>query len=163
MSGLVPHDVTQCEWELGASYWFQITVNSKNAVFWDVTSCGSCKNKSLGGMYSLHHRGDKNRRAKKNVSSNYQLKHAICLLLLTFLARLLFSPWWWRRYTPPKWRSYKSLKTSHPRWHSSWYLQRLCARIQHFHMWLCLQRKCNVIKYLRGRTFCHKHHVFRSL
>jgi hypothetical protein len=27
-----------------------------------------------------------------------------CYLLLTFLTRLLFSSWWWRRYVPPKHR-----------------------------------------------------------
>jgi hypothetical protein len=26
----------------------------KNAVFWDVTPCGSCKNRRLGGTYRLH-------------------------------------------------------------------------------------------------------------
>jgi hypothetical protein len=33
----------------------------KNAVFWDVTPCGSCKNRSIGGKQHLHHQGDKNR------------------------------------------------------------------------------------------------------
>jgi hypothetical protein len=31
----------------------------KNAVFWDVTPCGSCKNKRFGGTYRLHHHGEK--------------------------------------------------------------------------------------------------------
>jgi hypothetical protein len=35
----------------------------KNAVFWDVTPCGSCKNRSFLGTYRLHHSGDKNLRA----------------------------------------------------------------------------------------------------
>jgi hypothetical protein len=26
----------------------------KNAVFWDVMHCGSCKNQCFGGMYHLH-------------------------------------------------------------------------------------------------------------
>jgi hypothetical protein len=34
----------------------------KNAVFWDVTPCGSCKNRHFGGIYRLHHQGDKNLR-----------------------------------------------------------------------------------------------------
>jgi hypothetical protein len=34
----------------------------KNAVFWDVTSCGSCKNRRFGGAYRLHLSG-KNQRA----------------------------------------------------------------------------------------------------
>jgi hypothetical protein len=41
----------------------------KNAVFWDVTPCGSCKNRLFRGMYLLHHQGDKNRGNRNNVSS----------------------------------------------------------------------------------------------
>jgi hypothetical protein len=37
----------------------------KNAVFCDVTPCGSCKNRLLG--VCLHHQGDKNRRDRNNV------------------------------------------------------------------------------------------------
>jgi hypothetical protein len=48
----------------------------KNAVFWDVTQCGSCKNLRFGTMYLLHHQGDKNRRARNNISSNNQSKQA---------------------------------------------------------------------------------------
>jgi hypothetical protein len=33
----------------------------KNAVFWDVTPCGSCKNGRFGGTLRLHHQGYKNR------------------------------------------------------------------------------------------------------
>jgi hypothetical protein len=36
------------------------TVTMKNAVFWDVTPCSSCKNPSLGGIYRHHHYGDNN-------------------------------------------------------------------------------------------------------
>jgi hypothetical protein len=32
----------------------------KNAIFWDVKSCGSCKNRRFGGTYRLRHQGDKN-------------------------------------------------------------------------------------------------------
>jgi hypothetical protein len=32
-----------------------------NAVFWNVTPCGSCKNRRFGGTWRLHHQGDKNR------------------------------------------------------------------------------------------------------
>jgi hypothetical protein len=45
-------------------------VTMKNAVFWDVTPCGSFKNRRLGGTYRLHHLGDKNRRGMNNVRSN---------------------------------------------------------------------------------------------
>jgi hypothetical protein len=40
----------------------------KTAVFWDITSCGSCKNPRFGGTYLLHDQGD-NRRARNKVSS----------------------------------------------------------------------------------------------
>jgi hypothetical protein len=30
----------------------------QNAVFWDVTLCGSCNNRRFGGTYHLHHQGD---------------------------------------------------------------------------------------------------------
>jgi hypothetical protein len=32
-------------------------VTMKNAVFWDVTPCGSCKNRGFEGTYRLHHQG----------------------------------------------------------------------------------------------------------
>jgi hypothetical protein len=31
----------------------------KNAVFWDVTPCGSCKNSRFEGTYHPHHQGEK--------------------------------------------------------------------------------------------------------
>jgi hypothetical protein len=48
----------------------------KNAVFWDVTR-GSFKDQCFGGMYRLHRFGEKNQRAGENVSTNYQVKHAV--------------------------------------------------------------------------------------
>jgi hypothetical protein len=41
----------------------------KNAVFWDGTTCDSCKNIRFGGTYGFHRQGGKNQRAKNNVSS----------------------------------------------------------------------------------------------
>jgi hypothetical protein len=38
-----------------------ITLFIKNCVFWDVTSCGSCKNRRFGGTLRLLYQGDKNR------------------------------------------------------------------------------------------------------
>jgi hypothetical protein len=35
-------------------------VTMKNAIFWDVSPRGSCKNQCFGGIYRLHHQGDKN-------------------------------------------------------------------------------------------------------
>jgi hypothetical protein len=39
-------------------------------LFWDVTPCGSCKNRHFGGTLGLHHQGTKNYRARNNFSSN---------------------------------------------------------------------------------------------
>jgi hypothetical protein len=36
----------------------------KNAVFWDVTPCGPCKNRRFGGTHCPHHQSDKNQRAR---------------------------------------------------------------------------------------------------
>jgi hypothetical protein len=61
-----------------------------NAVFWDVTLCGSCKKRRFGGTYCLHHQGDKNRPAR-NVSGNYQLKHVVHIVFLGSVLRLLVT------------------------------------------------------------------------
>jgi hypothetical protein len=45
-------------------------VSMKNGVFWDVTTCGSCMNRSFGGTYHLHDQGNNNRRARNNDISN---------------------------------------------------------------------------------------------
>jgi hypothetical protein len=41
----------------------------KNVVLWDVTPCGSYRNRRFGGMYRSSHPGDKNQRARANVST----------------------------------------------------------------------------------------------
>jgi hypothetical protein len=46
----------------------------KNVIFWDVTPCGSCKNRRFGGTYRLHQQGRMSQRARY-VSSNWKLKH----------------------------------------------------------------------------------------
>jgi hypothetical protein len=51
-------------------------IATKNAAFWDLTSCGSSKNRRLGGPYRLHHQGDKNQQARNKIRSNQQPKHA---------------------------------------------------------------------------------------
>jgi hypothetical protein len=48
----------------------------KNAIFWDTTSYSSYKNRRFGGICRLHHQCAKNRRARNNVSSNWQPKLA---------------------------------------------------------------------------------------
>jgi hypothetical protein len=45
-------------------------VTMKKGVFWDVTSCGSCKNRRFGGTWCLLHQGDKNRWTRNNTSCN---------------------------------------------------------------------------------------------
>jgi hypothetical protein len=37
------------------------TLALKNCVFWDVTPCGSCKNRRFGGTWRLLLQGDNNR------------------------------------------------------------------------------------------------------
>jgi hypothetical protein len=39
----------------------------KNAVFLDVTPCGSCKNRHFAGTYRLHNQSEKNRRPRNNI------------------------------------------------------------------------------------------------
>jgi hypothetical protein len=40
----------------------EVAQTLKNAVFLDVTPCGSCNNRRFEGTYRLHHQGDKNQR-----------------------------------------------------------------------------------------------------
>jgi hypothetical protein len=51
-------------------------VTMKYGVFWNITQCGSCKIRRFGGTQCLHHQGDKNQRARTNVSSNKPPTHA---------------------------------------------------------------------------------------
>jgi hypothetical protein len=46
------------------------SVTMKSAILWDVTPCGSCKNRSFAGTYRLHRQGEKNQRAGNCLSSN---------------------------------------------------------------------------------------------
>jgi hypothetical protein len=57
--------MTNCNWQA-----------LKNGVFWDVTPCGSCKNRRFGGTYRIFHQDDKNRWTRYNASSNYPPTHA---------------------------------------------------------------------------------------
>jgi hypothetical protein len=36
-----------------------MAVTMNNAVLWDVTPPGSCKNRRIGGMYRLDHQGER--------------------------------------------------------------------------------------------------------
>jgi hypothetical protein len=46
----------------------------KNAVFWNVTPCGSCSNRRFEGTYRHHHHGCQNQLVR-NVSNSQQPKH----------------------------------------------------------------------------------------
>jgi hypothetical protein len=105
----------------------------KNVIFWDVTTCDSCKNRCFGGTYRLHHQSDKDRRGR-NVSRNWQPKYAAKRYYR--LSRRFLSSWWWRRHVPPKCRflhephgitSYKTaffivitVKNSNLTWYMTW-------------------------------------------
>jgi hypothetical protein len=43
-------------------------MTTKNAVFWNITACCSCKDRRFGRTYRLHHQEEKNQRAR-NVNS----------------------------------------------------------------------------------------------
>jgi hypothetical protein len=58
---------------------FQNQVKMENAVFWDVTLCGSCKTRRFGGTYGIQHLDEKNSELG-TFTSNSQL-------LTMFLAR----------------------------------------------------------------------------
>jgi hypothetical protein len=36
-----------------------MAVTMKTGIVWDITPCGSCKNRKFGGTLPLHHQGDK--------------------------------------------------------------------------------------------------------
>jgi hypothetical protein len=65
-------------------------MNTKSAVLWDVTPCGSCKNRCFGKTYRLHHQDDKNQRNRNNVSSNYQ-RNTICVFWLLITTNVVPS------------------------------------------------------------------------
>jgi hypothetical protein len=74
----------------------------KNVVFWNVTSCSSCKNWGLERTYRLHHQDDMNRRAKNKIRSNFKVCFGCKSLLTLSLARRFLLSWWCRLYIPPK-------------------------------------------------------------
>jgi hypothetical protein len=66
----------------------------KKVAFWDVTLCGSCKKRRFGGTYRLHPQVHKNRRARNNISSKWQAKHAakreVTVLIVTAVKKLKY-------------------------------------------------------------------------
>jgi hypothetical protein len=72
--------------------WQRVKNIKKNAVFWDITPRGSCNNRTFGWMYLLQLQGDKNRQARKNISSNKQPKHsADIVFLVTLMMEVIHS------------------------------------------------------------------------
>jgi hypothetical protein len=67
---------------MNVSFELFMAMTMKNAIFCDVTRCGSCKNRRFRGTYQLH-QAEKYERTRNNVSSNQ---------LTLFLARLFLSP-----------------------------------------------------------------------
>jgi hypothetical protein len=57
-----------CQVDLHADKNDIMAVTMKNAVFWDVTPCRSCKSRRFREMYSLHHQSEKNE-LTRNVSN----------------------------------------------------------------------------------------------
>jgi hypothetical protein len=68
------------------------SVTIKKAIFWDMTPCGCCKNRSFGGTYRLHNQGENNQQARNNVKYNQQLLSSVLRLIVTanfFLGSLI--------------------------------------------------------------------------
>jgi hypothetical protein len=65
-----PYGVTSQKTQFFSHSRKKSNVTWKNVICWDVTPCGSCKNRSLQGMYRLHRQCDNNQRVRNNVSSN---------------------------------------------------------------------------------------------
>jgi hypothetical protein len=98
-------------------------LESKNVIFWDVTSCDCCKNRRFAGTLRLHHQGDKNRWSRnivrrnaacrvqeiygiftvgprESVCTRSHLNHyTACFFLLPVL--VYSSPWRWRQKVSP--------------------------------------------------------------
>jgi hypothetical protein len=64
-------------WKFFSSRFVQVRIldnaqleKPKNAVFWDITPCGSCKNWRFGGTQCFRHQFDKNRWPRNDISRN---------------------------------------------------------------------------------------------
>jgi hypothetical protein len=57
-SSLNYHVKTTCDFVRSEVF---TAVTMKNCVFWDVSPCGSCKNRHFGGTQRILHQGDKKR------------------------------------------------------------------------------------------------------
>jgi hypothetical protein len=57
----------------------------KNAVFWDFTRRGSCKNSRFRGMYRLHHQGDIRSVFRLLVTANVRSSPIVTLMMQAIL------------------------------------------------------------------------------
>jgi hypothetical protein len=68
----------------------------KSNFFWDLTQCSPLEvNRRFGGTYRLHLQGLKISRARNQREIRWEAE-------FWFLARIIFRPWRWKRYVPPK-------------------------------------------------------------
>jgi hypothetical protein len=71
----------------------------KSTISWDITPCSPLSvNRRFGGTNRLHLEGQKITSARNQRASRWQV------LARWFLAQLIFWPWRWKRYVPPKFR-----------------------------------------------------------
>jgi hypothetical protein len=54
----------------------------RNTVFWDVTPCGSCNNRRIGGIYRLRHQGGMVKRSSGTSVDNNLVGSGILDLLV---------------------------------------------------------------------------------
>jgi amino acid permease len=52
--------------------------NLKNIVFWDVSPCGSCRNRRFGRTYRLHLHGENNQRTKATLAIVNMFQFFVC-------------------------------------------------------------------------------------
>jgi hypothetical protein len=58
------------------------TMTMKNAVFWELTPCDSCKNRRFGGTH-LHYQVGKNLQVKNKITNNVVFLRSVLRLLVT--------------------------------------------------------------------------------
>jgi hypothetical protein len=77
----------------------------KSTIFWDITPRSPLSvNRRFAGTYRLHLQGRKNKLSKKPAWKQLAHYSACHLRSRWFLAQLIFWPWRWRQYIPPKLR-----------------------------------------------------------
>jgi pentatricopeptide repeat protein len=85
-----------------------IKENLQNAAFWNVMLCGFCKNRHFGGMYRLHHQGDKNSELGMLAVTGTEVRSMLQLLVTANV-----PPKHWFLQEPPSVTSQKMAFFSH--------------------------------------------------